>query len=220
MQRIVIVGCGGMGREALWIVREHNRAGRTPHLEVAGFVTSDSAMHGTAIDATPVLGPEDWVIEHPDVHVVLAIGNPRARRRIAAGWTSHAVRYATLIHPSVSITGQVVVGDGTIVSAGAVVTTDLRIGQHVIVNVHASIMHDAALEDFATLSPGVTVAGHAIVDYGAEMGTHSCVLPQQRVGRGAVIGAGAVVTSEIPPNTVAMGVPATVTRTLPKEAWL
>ena len=220
MQRMVIIGCGGMGREALWIARDHNYAGRSPHYDVMGFLTSDVAMHGRDIHGIPVLGPENWLLEHKDVHAIIAIGSPRARRNVAITLDMHRVPFATLVHPSVPLTGHLDLGEGSIVSAGAVLTTDLRIGRHVIVNVHASVMHDAVLEDFATLAPGVTVAGHAVVGYGADMGSNSCVIPQQRVGRGAVIGAGAVVASEIAPNSVAVGVPATVIRTMPEEDWL
>lgn len=209
-----------MGREALWIAREHNRAGGTPHWDVVGFLTSDSAMHGREIGGVPVLGTEDWVCDRHDVHVVVAIGNPRARQNVALALEKRGVTFGTLVHPSVSMTGDIQVGEGSIIAAGAALTTDLRIDRHVIVNVHASVMHDTVLENFATLAPGVTVAGHAVVRYGAELGANSCVIPKQRVGRGAVIGAGAVVTSEIPANAVAVGVPATVIRTLPEEDWL
>lgn len=220
MHRIVIIGCGGMGREAHWIAQEHNRSGRSPYLDVLGFLTSDAAVHGTQVHGLPVLGPESWIFDHPDTHAVIAIGNPRVRRTVASALDMHGVRHATLVHPSVPLTGNIELGEGSIVSAGAVLTTDLRIGRHAIINVRASVMHDTLLEDFATLAPGVTVAGHAVVEYGADLGANSCIIPQQRVGRGAIVGAGAVVTAAIPPNAVALGVPAAVTRTLPEDQWL
>ena len=220
MVQIVIIGCGGMGREALWIAREHNHAGRAPHLDVLGFCTSDAMLHGGRVHDMPVLGPESWVLDHAGVHAVIAIGNPRARRQVTIALELGGIRFAALVHPSVALTGEIEVGVGTIISAGAVLTTDVRIGKHVIINVHASIMHDTVLEDFATIAPGVTVAGHATIEYGAELGVNSSIIPQRRVGRGAVIGAGAVVTEDIPPNTVAVGVPAEVIRTLPEEKWI
>jgi acetyltransferase-like isoleucine patch superfamily enzyme len=47
---------------------------------------------------------------------------------------------------------------------------------------------------------------------GADIGTNATILPGVSIGEGAIIGAGAVVTSDIPPYTVAAGVPARVMR--------
>jgi carbonic anhydrase/acetyltransferase-like protein (isoleucine patch superfamily) len=60
-----------------------------------------------------------------------------------------------------------------------------------------------------------------LVQAGCWIGAHVTVLAGVCIGRGAVIGAGSVVTSDIPPNTVAVGVPARVirTRTELPESW-
>jgi acetyltransferase-like isoleucine patch superfamily enzyme len=47
-----------------------------------------------------------------------------------------------------------------------------------------------------------------VVEDGVSIGANSTILPGLRIGRGAVIGAGAVVTKSVPPGATAMGVPA------------
>jgi len=47
-----------------------------------------------------------------------------------------------------------------------------------------------------------------IVEDDVTIGAGAIILPNVRIGRGAIIGAGAVVTKDVPPNTVVTGVPA------------
>lgn len=54
-----------------------------------------------------------------------------------------------------------------------------------------------------------------VIEDDADLGINAVILPGVRVGRGAVIGAGAVVTEDIPPYAVAAGVPARVLRFRP-----
>ncbi len=64
------------------------------------------------------------------------------------------------------------------------------------------------LEDFATLSPGVHLAGHVRVEEGAFLGTGACVIPRMRIGAHAVVGAGAVVIRNVAPGQTVFGNPA------------
>jgi acetyltransferase-like isoleucine patch superfamily enzyme len=69
------------------------------------------------------------------------------------------------------------------------------------------------MEDYCVLAPGVHVSGSSHLEEGVEIGAGSVVIPGKRIGRNSVIGAGAVVTTDIPPHSVAVGVPAKVIKT-------
>lgn len=73
---------------------------------------------------------------------------------------------------------------------------------------HSHVGHDASLGVDCELSPGAVVCGGAELNNGVKMGVNSCVLPYVKVGAGARIGAGAVVTRDVPPGAIARGVPA------------
>jgi acetyltransferase-like isoleucine patch superfamily enzyme len=81
---------------------------------------------------------------------------------------------------------------------------------HTIVDAQCTLGHDAVLESFATLHPGVRLSGHVHIGTGARLGAGSVVLPQCHVGAGATVGAGAVVTKDVPPGATVVGVPARV----------
>jgi acetyltransferase-like isoleucine patch superfamily enzyme len=56
--------------------------------------------------------------------------------------------------------------------------------------------------------PGATLAGAIIVEDYATIGSGAVILPRIRIGAGAFVGAGAVVTKDVPPGATVIGVPA------------
>lgn len=207
-RKLVIIGTGGMGRDALDSVRSLNQQVGGVGFELAGFLTNIKEQHGAQVCGLPVLGDETWLEGQSDVQVVCAIGDSRNRRRLVMALQQRAVSFATIIDPSVRISEYVKVGAGSIICAGAVLTTQVTVGEHVIININATINHDVAIDDFATIGPGVNITGRAHIGYGAELGAGCVVIPRKRVGRGALVGAGAVVIRDIEDNAVAVGVPA------------
>ncbi len=97
---------------------------------------------------------------------------------------------------------------------GSVLSTNIRVGRHVILNQSNTVGHDATIEDFCSLAPGVTLSGNVTLRQGAEIGTGASVKQGVRIGRGAMIGMGSVVTKDVGDHELAMGVPARVIRTL------
>jgi acetyltransferase-like isoleucine patch superfamily enzyme len=108
-----------------------------------------------------------------------------------------------------------------------------RIGNHVWIGPHSYFdARDLVLEDYVGWGPGAKVLGSqhtgepidvpiiatslvikpVVVGCGADIGTNATILPGVRIGAHAVIGAGAVVTSDVPDYAVAAGVPARVLR--------
>jgi sugar O-acyltransferase (sialic acid O-acetyltransferase NeuD family) len=206
MQRLVIVGAGGFGREVLQWVRDVNRA--TPTFEVLGFLDGNVGLHGTRLHRVPVLGDLSWLASNPGVGVTVAIGAPHVRRRIVEKLSAYEVTFPTLVHPTCLVGEEVALGEGTVLCPGSTLTTDITLGRHVIVNLDCSIGHDATLGDFVTLAPGVQVSGNVHVREGVDLGTGAVLVPGTEVGPWSVVGAGAVVSRSIPADVTAVGMPA------------
>lgn len=203
--RLIIVGAGGHGREALSVARSANRLRDQWH-EIA-FVDDRDADHELVerVDAS-VLGDTDWLIESGDEHII-AVGDPRVRRSIAdrIGRSAPAV---PLVDPSAWIGDDVVLDDGALLYPGAICTTNVRIGHHSHVNCGAIVSHDCRVGDFVSLSPGVRLSGNVTIEAGVFLGTGAIVLPGVTIGQDAVVGAGAVVIDDVDPRSTVVGVPA------------
>lgn len=213
---LVIYGAGGFAREVLQIVLDINAMSAAPVWEPLGFIVDTAFAGPEVVHGLPILGGADWLTQNPLAHLVIAIGAPAVKRRIAtAVEAASANPFASLIHPRAWMGRNVQIGKGTIVCAGCLVTTDIRIGDHVHVNIGCTIGHDAELEDFATLNPSVNVSGNVNIGTGSEIGTGSILIPHGNVGDWSIVGAGSTVTKPLPGNVTALGSPARVIKTRP-----
>jgi sugar O-acyltransferase (sialic acid O-acetyltransferase NeuD family) len=139
---------------------------------------------------------------------VVAIGNGQTRKMIEPKLQNAGLTHACLVHPTASIGVDVSFGPGTIICANSVLTTSIRLGNSVHVHIGSKISHDVTIGNHVTLSPGVNVTGNVIIDDDVTVYSSSTVLPGILIGRKSVIGAGSVVTKNVPNDVTVVGIPA------------
>ena len=204
---IVVFGASGHGRETALLIQSLIATGAPWRL--LGYLDDDATIVGQTVGGLPVLGDASYLSDRDGTtDVALGIGKADARRRVVSRIRRHAKAFPTLVHPSVPRFDRVQLGEGAQIHAGAILTTDIVIGAFAIVNRHADVSHDCRLDDYATLAPGVTLAGNVHVGSGADLGARATCIPGVRVGAWSIIGAGAVVTRDIADGVTAVGVPA------------
>jgi sugar O-acyltransferase (sialic acid O-acetyltransferase NeuD family) len=201
---LIIIGAGGYGREVCQVVEDLG-----PDWNVLGFLDDREELHGGTIRELPVLGAVDAAREHHAAAIVVAVGSPAGRRAVAERLGDLPdERFPVLVHPRAWIGNRVEVGAGTVVLAGAAVSTDIRVGRFACLNKNCIVGHDAVIGDFTTISPGASISGFVTLGEGCDVGANSVVVQGHSVGAGTVVGAGAVVTSDLPAGVTAVGVPA------------
>lgn len=208
MRRLVVCGAGGFGREVVALVAAVNAV--DPTWDLVGVVDDDPspvAVEHLARLGVDVLGGLDSLEGHAgDGAAVLAIGSPQVRSTLAARWPG--AQWATLVHPDATVGADVELGAGTVVAAGARLSTNITVGRHVHVDQNATVGHDSTLGDHCRLNPQACVSGSVAVGERALVGASATVLQGLTVGRDAVVGAGAVATRNVPDGATVKGVPA------------
>lgn len=193
---LYVVGAGGLGRETLDVILATGGA-------AAGF--ADERLAGDVVRGLPVVSPG----EVPGGAVfVVGIADAAARHRLTDLLQAGGCLPRTLVHPRAVVGPETVVGDGSLLMAGAHVSSSVVAGISCQVQYNATVGHDAVLGDFVTVLPGANVSGAVRLGPGSTVGSGAVVLQGRTVGAGAFVGAGAVVTRDVPPGQTVAGSPA------------
>lgn len=209
-EQVVVVGASGFGRETLDTLESMQAVGAD--FTVLGVVDdgpSAANLERLCARGITYLGTiASWLATSPTARFVLAIGAPAIRAKLVAVFERAGLEPFSAVHPTAIIGSALHSSAGLVVCAGAVISTNVRLGRYVHINPGAILGHDCNIEDFVSINPGSIVSGEVHVCEGTLVGAGATILQQLSVGQGSVVGAGALVTRDVPALTIAKGVPA------------
>ncbi len=211
MSRVLVIGASGHAKVVLDILEK-----QALH-QVVGLL-DDFKPVGTTLFGYEVVGSVSDVARlatqlHAD-GLLVAIGGNFIRSQLVERLKSLAphLSFVSAVHPSAQIARGVSLGSGSVVMAGVVINSDSEIGESCILNTNSSVDHDNRLGSFSSLAPRVATGGNVSLGEGSAIGIGAVILHGCKIGQHAVVGAGSVVTRDVPDMTVAYGVPAKVVR--------
>ena len=140
---------------------------------------------------------------------VVAIGDGKRRCEVAEILLQkYRLPNLNLIHKKAYFCETSTHQSGLMMMPGSVVNSFTKIGKNCIVNTNASVDHDCVVGDGVHIMGGVSIAGSVEIEDYAMIGTNATILPGLKIGKSSYIGAGAVVTKDVPSGLVVVGVPA------------
>lgn len=204
-KRLVIIGAGGHGKVAADCAEAMESFSEIVFLD--GLYPSISK-----VEHWPVLGKGDDLLKFVDPNSVffVAIGNNQTRASLMATVNKKGGEIATIIHPCAVLSPNVNIGEGTLVSAGAVINIAATIGRGCIINTSSSVDHDCNIEDYVHVAPGVKLAGAVNIGKYSLVGIGSTVIQCLTIGRYCTLGAGSTLLEDLPEGAVAVGIPAKI----------
>ncbi|MEN6384210.1 MAG: acetyltransferase [Phycisphaerales bacterium] len=157
-------------------------------------------------------GFKSWVKNQKtsELGFCICIGNPHGRARISLHTLleKEGLTAVTAIHPTAHIARNAKIAAGCQIMAGSIIAEEAVIGPECIINTKASVDHECVLEAGVEIAPGATLCGCIHIAINGWVCAGATILPRIKIGEDAIVGAGAVVTKDVPAGMTVVGVPA------------
>lgn len=214
MTNILIVGATGFGREVYcWAKDTFDKN----EYNIKGFISKDNNdLEGFNIDI-PILGDEfTYEIEEND-RFILALGNIDIKKKVVNALKDRGAKFISLIHPTSIITPTAKIGEGVVICPYCIISDNAIISDFVMMNLYASVGHDSVVGKWSVFAPYSTVNGFVTIEEEVYLATHSCVVAKKKVGFASKVSANSVAGKNVPPYSLAYGVPCQIMRNYYKE---
>lgn len=196
---IAIVGNGGFGKEVYWhLVHDGIRS------ENITFFVDDEYYDESQLFTKKLSD----LIEHINEYdVFVALGNPDNRKKVVERLPNNT-QFGTFVHNSVAILDpNIKIGEGSIICAGSILTTNITLGKHAHLNLNTTIGHDTIVGDYFTTAPGVHISGNVKIGNNVYFGTNSACREKINIVDNSVIGLNGGVVKTISESGIYVGVP-------------
>ena len=190
MKERVLIGAGGHAREVMFQMG----------IKLSMYVDEKYSNPNEGIFSIADLDPDKHII-------MIAIGDPVIRNKIADDLD---VRFSffTFVHKTAIVDDQSHIGRGSFIGAYSIITTNVRIGDHTILNRHCQIGHDSRTGNYLSMMPGSVISGNVHIGNGFYLGTNSSVKEGLVITDGVKVGLNSGVVKSIDQPGIYGGTPA------------
>jgi len=142
-----------------------------------------------------------------ECEVIVAIGNSIDRKKIVDRLPPNT-KYFTFIHPTAQIMDDnIQIGEGSFIGANSIITTNIKIGKHSLLNRGCHVGHDSLIGDYLSMMPNSVISGNVNAGNCFYMGTNSSVREKISICDNVTIGLNSGVVKDIKNSGVYVGLP-------------
>ena len=203
---------GAANPETIRMIRALQRV--VANVEFVGFLDNDVSKKDSSFHGIPVLGGVELVsrLAGDGVGFVnLITGSTRARYETTRQIVSSGGALTNFIHPSIDLT-MTRVGTGNYLQEAVILQADVSIGDNSSIHMGAVVGHESTIGHSVFVAHAASISGCCEIGDGTFIGTNATILPRVKIGKWATVGAGAVVTKDVPDRAVIVGNPARIIR--------
>jgi sugar O-acyltransferase (sialic acid O-acetyltransferase NeuD family) len=143
-----------------------------------------------------------------EYEVMVAIADPRSRYDIVQKLPKKT-KFFTFIHPTVLILdGNIEIGEGSFIGAYSILTTNIKLGSHAILNRSNHIGHDTTIGNYFSSMPGSIVSGNVTIFDLVYIGNNSSIREKLSIHSQSTIGMNSAVVKNIIESGIYVGCPA------------
>lgn len=204
---VLIFGASGHAKVVIDIV-EKSIAGNIIGL-LDDFKPKDALVCGYKVLGSEEVLPQ-ILEQYPKCSILIAIGDNWTRSLIVEKIIklTPEITFISVIHPSVQVGKDVIVGKGVVIMPGAIINSQSEIGDFAIVNTMASVGHESIMREFSSLASNVTLGGNVEIGAYSAISISATILHGRKIGRHTVVGASSLITKDCMELSVFYGNPA------------
>jgi sugar O-acyltransferase (sialic acid O-acetyltransferase NeuD family) len=199
-KKLIIFPFNGNGIEALDCIDLNE-------YELVGFIDDDATKKSGQFE----IYPREILLKYKELLVLAVPGSPssfRNREAIINSLELDKNRYINAIHASACIGRNVKLGYNCLVMAGAVLTSNACIHNHVCVLPNTVIHHDVVVGSYTLIGSNVVIAGGTTVGESCYIGSGTNIINGVRIGDASLIGLGSNILGNVTCNAKMVGNPA------------
>lgn len=206
MRKLYIIGARGFGREVYNLFLECKES--LGDVECSGFLDDNrNALDGYEGYPPIVSSVEGWIPKDNDVFIC-ALGDVKYKKKYVEIILSKGGKFISLIHPSVEVGSNTVIGEGCIARMGSSISCDIKIGRFVSILTCSVLGHDCKVGDWSHLSAYTFMGGFSELGKSVTLHPGVRLLPHKKIGDSAIVGAGSVVIRNVKQGASVFGIPA------------
>lgn len=209
--RSFIFGASGFAKEVEFYIFEHNNNSQIK-FDVYAFVVHDSEFQaGNSINGIQIISENQYfnAFHKREMHnCFIAVGSPTLKEKIFNKINCETTLFPIFIHSSVIYDRRTFkIGKGSIICPGNLITTEIKIGDFVHLNINTTVGHESEIGNFSTISPGVQISGNVKIFSRVFIGTGAAILEKVEIAANTIIGASALVNKAIAESGTYVGMP-------------